>query len=45
MKIVIESRIETPRIIGVLVPVVSVGLALVFGGILMAVVGADPIET
>ena len=45
MKIVIESRIETPRIIGVLVPVVSGGLALVFGGILRAVVGADPIET
>ena len=45
MRIVVESRIETPKFMVYLVPVVSVVLALVFGGILMAVVGADPIAT
>ncbi|HJO90164.1 MAG TPA: ABC transporter permease, partial [Anaerolineales bacterium] len=45
MRIVVESRIETPKFMVYLVPIFSVGLALVFGGILMAVVGADPIAT
>tara|TARA_B100000029_G_scaffold71726_1_gene63621 strand:+ start:11087 stop:12181 length:1095 start_codon:yes stop_codon:yes gene_type:complete len=45
MRIVIENRIDAPRVIVVLVPIASVAMALVFGGILMSIVGADPIET
>ena len=45
MRIRVERRIESSRKIAVLVPVASVGLALVFGGLLIAMVGANPIAT
>lgn len=45
MKINVERRMSSSRAIAFLVPLTSVGLALGFGGVLMALVGADPIAT
>ena len=45
MRISVESRIESSSRVGVIVPIVSVIMALMFGGLLMAVVGANPITT
>ncbi|MFQ5858600.1 MAG: ABC transporter permease, partial [Anaerolineae bacterium] len=45
MKLVFEKRLERSQTAALLVPVVSIVLALVFGGILLTVAGADPWET
>jgi len=45
MRIVFERRLEPSRSIAILVPIVSVILALVVGGILLLAAGANPIET
>lgn len=45
MEIVFERRLEPSRPIAVLVPIISVFLALVVGGILLLAAGADPIQT
>ncbi|RME46803.1 MAG: ABC transporter permease [Chloroflexi bacterium] len=45
MKLVFEKRLEPSRTAALLVPIVSIILALVFGGILLKAAGADPWET
>jgi ABC-type uncharacterized transport system permease subunit len=45
MRIVFERRLEPSRTVALLVPIVSIILALVMGGILLLAAGADPIET
>ncbi len=45
MKIHVEKRLEPSRSAAVLIPVFSVVVALILGGILLALVGANPIET
>jgi simple sugar transport system permease protein len=45
MRIRVEKRLEPSRAAAILVPVLSLFLALVLGGILLALVGANPIET
>jgi simple sugar transport system permease protein len=40
-----EKRLEPSRRIAFLMPVISFGLAILFGGILLAVVGANPFKT
>ncbi|MFQ5342916.1 MAG: ABC transporter permease [Anaerolineae bacterium] len=45
MKVVLEKRLERSRTAALLVPIVSIILALVFGGILLKLAGADPWET
>lgn len=45
MRIVFERRLEPSRLIAILVPIASVILALVMGGILLLAAGANPIET
>jgi len=45
MKVVFEKRLERSRTAALLVPIVSIILALVFGGILLKLAGADPWET
>jgi ABC-type uncharacterized transport system permease subunit len=45
MRIVFERRLEPSRLIAILVPLVSILLALVMGGILLLAAGANPIET
>lgn len=45
MRIVFERRLEPSRTIAILVPIVSVILALVVGGVLLLAAGANPIET
>lgn len=45
MKVVFEKRLERSRTAALLVPIVSIILALLFGGILLAAAGANPWET
>jgi ABC-type uncharacterized transport system permease subunit len=45
MRIVFERRLQPSRLVALLVPIVSVILALVVGGILLLAAGADPIKT
>lgn len=45
MKVVFEKRLERSRTAALLVPIVSIILALVFGGILLKLAGAAPGET
>jgi len=45
MRIVFERRLQPSRTIAFLVPIVSFVLALIVGGILLVVAGANPIET
>ncbi|HBY94528.1 MAG TPA: ABC transporter permease [Chloroflexi bacterium] len=45
MRVVFEKRLEVPRVALILVPIVSLLLALLFGAILLAAVGAPPLET
>ncbi|MGQ9599350.1 MAG: ABC transporter permease [Anaerolineae bacterium] len=45
MQIIFERRLEPSRLIAFLVPIISIVLALVMGGILLLVAGADPIQT
>jgi ABC-type uncharacterized transport system permease subunit len=45
MRILFERRLEPSRTAALLVPIVSFGLALVVGGVLLLAAGANPIET
>ncbi|MFC2030371.1 ABC transporter permease [Chloroflexota bacterium] len=45
MRVFFERRLEPSRTISILVPVLSIILALVAGGILLMMAGANPIET
>ncbi len=45
MRILFERRLEPSRRVAVLVPILSIVLALVVGGILLLAAGANPIET
>ena len=45
MRIIVESRIGSSKITAFIVPLASIGLAVIFGGVLMIMVGADPIAT
>jgi simple sugar transport system permease protein len=45
MRIVFERRLEPSRRIAILVPILSIALALVMGGILLLAAGANPLET
>ena len=45
MRLVIEKRLEYSRTIAFLVPIISVILALVFGGVILLAAGANPLAT
>jgi simple sugar transport system permease protein len=45
MRFLFERRLEPSRLAAILVPIVSIVLALIVGGILLLAAGADPIET
>jgi len=45
MRIIFERRLEPSRRIAILVPIVSIVLALVMGGLLLMAAGANPLET
>jgi ABC-type uncharacterized transport system permease subunit len=45
MRILFERRLEPSRTIAILVPVLSIILALVVGGVLLMLAGANPLET
>jgi ABC-type uncharacterized transport system permease subunit len=45
MRIDFERRLEPSRLMAVVVPIASIVLALIVGGILLLLAGADPIET
>jgi simple sugar transport system permease protein len=45
MRILFERRLEPSRTISILVPILSIILALVVGGVLLMLAGANPLET
>ncbi len=45
MRLILERRLERSRTVALLVPVLSLVLALIFSGVLLWIFGANPVET